>query len=139
MYWERRFPRLLTTEQLHDLMSKGCPLIGVSDISCDIGGSIEFVNQTTSIDSPFFRYYPFYCLTYLSMWIISETHVSLLDPFSFCYCSEGSDVHCCVTQYGILDRQLFSKLNMKKSSRQPKFVKSIFSLTFFRNHILGTK
>ncbi|THG19471.1 hypothetical protein TEA_007196 [Camellia sinensis var. sinensis] len=59
MYWEERFPRLLTTKQLQDLMRKGCPLVGISDITCDIGGSIEFVNQTTLIDSPFFRYDPF--------------------------------------------------------------------------------
>lgn len=58
MYWEKRYPRLLTTVQLQDLMRNGCPLIGISDISCDIGGSIEFVNQTTFIDSPFFRYDP---------------------------------------------------------------------------------
>ncbi|PIM97693.1 Saccharopine dehydrogenase (NADP(+), L-lysine-forming) [Handroanthus impetiginosus] len=58
MYWEKRYPRLLTTTQLQDLMRKGCPLVGVSDITCDIGGSIEFVNQSTSIDSPFFRYDP---------------------------------------------------------------------------------
>lgn len=58
MYWEKRFPRLLTNEQLQDLTKKGCPLVGLCDITCDIGGSIEFVNQTTSIDSPFFRYDP---------------------------------------------------------------------------------
>lgn len=60
MYWEERFPRLLSTEQIQDLIRKGCPLVGVSDITCDIGGSIEFVNQTTSIDSPFFRYLFFF-------------------------------------------------------------------------------
>ncbi|KAI8553246.1 hypothetical protein RHMOL_Rhmol05G0000900 [Rhododendron molle] len=59
MYWEKRFPRLLTTKQLQELMRKGCPLVGISDITCDIGGSIEFVNQSASIDSPFFRYDPF--------------------------------------------------------------------------------
>ncbi|KAG6488659.1 hypothetical protein ZIOFF_049908 [Zingiber officinale] len=59
MYWERRFPRLLTTIQLKELMNKGCPLIGISDITCDIGGSLEFVNQSTSIERPFFRYDPF--------------------------------------------------------------------------------
>ncbi|KAI3443496.1 hypothetical protein Pfo_000161 [Paulownia fortunei] len=58
MYWEKRFPRLLSTMQLQDLMRKGCPLVGISDITCDVGGSIEFVNQTTSIDSPFIRYDP---------------------------------------------------------------------------------
>ncbi|XP_038879308.1 alpha-aminoadipic semialdehyde synthase isoform X1 [Benincasa hispida] len=58
MYWEGRFPRLLTTVQFQDLMRSGCPLVGISDITCDVGGSIEFINQTTSIDSPFFRYDP---------------------------------------------------------------------------------
>lgn len=58
MYWEKRFPRLLSTKQLQDLIGTRCPLVGISDITCDIGGSIEFVNQTTSIDSPFFRYDP---------------------------------------------------------------------------------
>ncbi|KAF7837603.1 alpha-aminoadipic semialdehyde synthase [Senna tora] len=53
-----RFPRLLSKKQLQELVRKGCPLVGISDITCDIGGSIEFVNQTTSIDSPFFRYDP---------------------------------------------------------------------------------
>ncbi|PSS02071.1 Saccharopine dehydrogenase, partial [Actinidia chinensis var. chinensis] len=58
MYWEKRFPRLLTTKQLQELMRKGCPLVGISDITCDIGGSIEFINQCTLIDSLFFRYDP---------------------------------------------------------------------------------
>ncbi|CAA7395006.1 unnamed protein product [Spirodela intermedia] len=56
MYWEKRFPQLLTNKQLHELASKKCPLVGISDITCDIGGSMEFVNQTTSIEKPFFRY-----------------------------------------------------------------------------------
>ncbi|XP_072952758.1 alpha-aminoadipic semialdehyde synthase isoform X1 [Typha angustifolia] len=59
MYWEKRFPRLLSTKQLQDLMKNGCPLVGVSDVTCDIGGSLEFVNRTTSIEKPFFRYDPF--------------------------------------------------------------------------------
>ncbi|KAM0874703.1 hypothetical protein ACQ4PT_037255 [Festuca glaucescens] len=58
MYWERRFPRLLSTEQLQQLMKNGCPLVGICDITCDIGGSIEFVNKSTSIERPFFRYDP---------------------------------------------------------------------------------
>ncbi|KAK1280738.1 Alpha-aminoadipic semialdehyde synthase [Acorus gramineus] len=58
MYWEKRFPRLISTKQLQELVKKGCPLIGISDITCDIGGSIEFINQTTSLESPFFRYNP---------------------------------------------------------------------------------
>ncbi|CAI9760968.1 unnamed protein product [Fraxinus pennsylvanica] len=58
MYWEKRYPRLLTIKQLQNLMRNGCPLMGIADITCDIGGSIELVNQTTLIDSPFFRYDP---------------------------------------------------------------------------------
>ncbi|XP_010527055.1 PREDICTED: alpha-aminoadipic semialdehyde synthase [Tarenaya hassleriana] len=58
MYWEKRFPRLLSTEQLRDLTDRGCPLVGICDITCDIGGSIEFVNRATLIDSPFFRFDP---------------------------------------------------------------------------------
>lgn len=57
MYWEKRFPRLLSTKQLQELMKNGCPLVGVSDITCDIGGSLEFVNNSTSIEKPFFRWY----------------------------------------------------------------------------------
>ncbi|KAL6911598.1 hypothetical protein ACP4OV_000403 [Aristida adscensionis] len=59
MYWERRFPRLLSFDQLHQLMKNGCRLVGVSDITCDLGGSIEFVDKSTSIERPFFRYDPF--------------------------------------------------------------------------------
>ncbi|XXG81568.1 hypothetical protein AAC387_Pa09g2165 [Persea americana] len=58
MYWEKRFPRLLSTQQLKELKEKGSPLVGISDITCDVGGSIEFVNQTTSFAKPFFRYNP---------------------------------------------------------------------------------
>ncbi|KAK7265501.1 hypothetical protein RJT34_33121 [Clitoria ternatea] len=58
MYWEKRFPQLLSQKQMQDLVRKGCPLVGIADITCDIGGSIEFVDRTTSIDSPFFRYDP---------------------------------------------------------------------------------
>ncbi|KHN17770.1 Alpha-aminoadipic semialdehyde synthase [Glycine soja] len=58
MYWEKRFPQLLSYKQMQDLMGRGSPLVGIADITCDIGGSIEFVNRSTSIDSPFFRYDP---------------------------------------------------------------------------------
>lgn len=57
MYWEKRFPRLVSTQQLKELKEKGSPLVGISDITCDVGGSLEFVNQTTSFAKPFFRYF----------------------------------------------------------------------------------
>ncbi|AQK56099.1 Lysine-ketoglutarate reductase/saccharopine dehydrogenase1 [Zea mays] len=56
MYWEKRFPPLLNMDQLQQLMETGCPLVGVCDITCDIGGSIEFINKSTSIERPFFRF-----------------------------------------------------------------------------------
>lgn len=67
IYWEKRYPRLLTNEQLQKITSAdkkintrdfSYRLIGIADITCDIGGSIECVNRTTSIEQPFFRYNP---------------------------------------------------------------------------------
>ncbi|KAL8524567.1 hypothetical protein ACS0TY_014241 [Phlomoides rotata] len=36
MYWETRFPRLLTTTQLQDLINEGRPLVGICYITCDL-------------------------------------------------------------------------------------------------------
>lgn len=68
IYWERRYPRLLTTAQLQKMLSADRnirrsrnhhhQLIGIADITCDIGGSIECVNHLTSIEKPFVRYNP---------------------------------------------------------------------------------
>ncbi|PON49421.1 hypothetical protein PanWU01x14_230050 [Parasponia andersonii] len=44
LYSEKRFPRLLTNEQPQDLMRNGYTLVGLCDISCDIGGSLEVVH-----------------------------------------------------------------------------------------------
>lgn len=33
-------------------------LFAVGDISCDVGGSIAFLEKTTSIDKPFFSWNP---------------------------------------------------------------------------------
>jgi len=33
-------------------------LIAIADISCDINGSIEFLEKTTSVEHPFFYYDP---------------------------------------------------------------------------------
>ncbi|KAI0268740.1 Saccharopine dehydrogenase-domain-containing protein [Gloeopeniophorella convolvens] len=46
--WNVGFPRLLTTAQLP--LAKR--LAAVGDISCDIGGGLEFVTHATTIDSP---------------------------------------------------------------------------------------
>lgn len=59
MYWDGRFPRLITTQQMKDLHVSGKHrLLGVADISADIQGSIEFLIKTTSIDHPLFVYDP---------------------------------------------------------------------------------
>ncbi|KAI9908468.1 hypothetical protein PsorP6_004023 [Peronosclerospora sorghi] len=57
MYWDNRFPRLVTRDQMRDLSrSRKHKLIGIADISCDIGGSIEFLDRVTEIERPFALY-----------------------------------------------------------------------------------
>jgi alpha-aminoadipic semialdehyde synthase len=46
--WNVGFPRLLTTSQL----ASAERLAAIGDISCDIGGGLEFVSRATTIDSP---------------------------------------------------------------------------------------
>ncbi|CAI7846614.1 unnamed protein product [Closterium sp. NIES-54] len=66
MYWEHRFPRLLSNEQLKALATatdsegRAVPmrLVGVADITCDVGGSVESLTHSTEIERPFFRYDP---------------------------------------------------------------------------------
>jgi alpha-aminoadipic semialdehyde synthase len=59
IYWEARFPRLLTKAQLKDLWAKGNRnLRVVADISCDINGSCELLSHSTTIEKPYFTYYP---------------------------------------------------------------------------------
>ncbi|KAF1795345.1 Saccharopine dehydrogenase, C-terminal [Phytophthora cactorum] len=57
MYWDDRFPRLITREQIHELRKSGNhKLLGIADISCDIGGSVEFLERATEIERPFTLY-----------------------------------------------------------------------------------
>lgn len=59
MYWDHRFPRLLTKAQLRDLRSQGNHTLKVvADISCDVEGSCEFLSHCTTIEKPFFTYVP---------------------------------------------------------------------------------
>ena len=55
--------RLLTSDQMRALMESkaagarpGCRLVGLCDISCDREGSVEFLTEFTSIESPFYVY-----------------------------------------------------------------------------------
>ena len=57
MYWEQRFPRLLTSKELLNLRRTGrSRLLVIADITCDRGGSIEFVKEYSSISYPFLRF-----------------------------------------------------------------------------------
>lgn len=59
IYWDNRFPRLVTKEEIKQLRSTGNhKLKAVADISCDIGGSCEFLHRPTSIEKPFYSYNP---------------------------------------------------------------------------------
>ncbi|KAF9085531.1 hypothetical protein BGX23_009581 [Mortierella sp. AD031] len=56
-YWDARYPRLMTTEQLRTIQSDPANqfrMLSIADISCDIGGSFEFMSHATSIEDPFF-------------------------------------------------------------------------------------
>ncbi|NWU95562.1 AASS protein, partial [Upupa epops] len=70
IYWEQHTPRLLSRQDAQNLLvpvrsaagsTEGCPelphkLIAICDISADTGGSIEFMTECTTIDSPFCMY-----------------------------------------------------------------------------------
>jgi alpha-aminoadipic semialdehyde synthase len=65
-YWDHRYPRLLTKGQIKSLRGEGegaggdgnKKMIAVSDISCDIEGSVEFLTKSSYIEAPFFMYDP---------------------------------------------------------------------------------
>lgn len=57
MYWDDRFPRLMTKHQLKQMYDGGNrKLIGIADITCDIGGGIEWTEYATKIEKPFAMY-----------------------------------------------------------------------------------
>lgn len=57
IYWEAKYPRVLTKEDLKASVEAGTnKLIGVTDISADDCGSIEFTSRFTSIEEPFLLY-----------------------------------------------------------------------------------
>jgi saccharopine dehydrogenase (NAD+, L-lysine-forming) len=72
IYWDARYPRLVTKEWLREAYAgsghdpncraiQPCPspkLRAIGDISCDIGGSIEATVKTTEPGEPFFVYEP---------------------------------------------------------------------------------
>ena len=77
MYWDGRYPRLLTTSQMSKLRyNHPNSLLGIFDITCDIGGSVEFTRRSTSTESPFMVYDPF--IDELSNTIDANNHGVLL-------------------------------------------------------------
>lgn len=57
MYWDQRFPRLLTIKDAAQLWAEGKQrLLAVGDITCDVNGSVEFLTKSTHIEQPFFLY-----------------------------------------------------------------------------------
>ena len=60
MYWDEKYPRLITNKYLKKLFANGTPKLSViGDVTCDIGGSIECTLDSTTIEDPIFVYNPF--------------------------------------------------------------------------------
>ena len=59
IYWDKRYPRLLTRATVRRLFEAGPPrLRAVGDISCDIEGGVEVTLRATNVDAPCFVYDP---------------------------------------------------------------------------------
>ena len=59
MYWDAKYPRLLTLDQAEELEKKQAGrFVMVADVTCDIGGSVEYLLRSTTLDQPFFIYDP---------------------------------------------------------------------------------
>ncbi len=60
MYWDPRYPRIVTKDYLAKAFTNGRPkLTVIGDITCDPDGSIEITHKGTEIDDPLFVYNPF--------------------------------------------------------------------------------
>ena len=59
IYWEPKYPRLVTKDYLRELYAHGTPRLRViGDLSIDIEGAIECTNRATDIDDPVYVYDP---------------------------------------------------------------------------------
>jgi alanine dehydrogenase len=59
IYWDSRYPRLVTKDYLEKLFNVGTPKLKViGDISCDVNGSVECTEKGTEIEDPIFVYHP---------------------------------------------------------------------------------
>ena len=59
MYWDTRYPRIVTKAFLKKLYAQGDPKLQViGDVTCDPDGSIEATHKGTEIEDPIFVYNP---------------------------------------------------------------------------------
>ena len=58
IYWDERYPRLITKNQLEEIYTGVQKLQVVGDISVDINGAIEFTEKSTNPGEPVFVYNP---------------------------------------------------------------------------------
>ena len=59
VYWDKRYPKLITKEYLKKAYAEGQPkLMVIGDISCDIEGSMECTLKATEIGDPVYVYNP---------------------------------------------------------------------------------
>ncbi|HNY03977.1 MAG TPA: bifunctional lysine ketoglutarate reductase /saccharopine dehydrogenase family protein, partial [Bacteroidales bacterium] len=57
IYWDKKYPRLVTRDYLKKLFSRPEPKLKViGDISCDVEGSVECTMKPTEITDPIFMY-----------------------------------------------------------------------------------
>jgi len=59
MYWDTRYPRIVTKDAIEKLYAAGnMKLTVIGDVTCDPDGSIEFTHKGTEIEDPVFVYDP---------------------------------------------------------------------------------
>jgi alpha-aminoadipic semialdehyde synthase len=59
MYWDIKYPRILTKDYIAGLYKNGEPKLKViGDVTCDPDGSVEFLHHGTNIEDPVFVYDP---------------------------------------------------------------------------------
>ncbi|PIU58070.1 MAG: hypothetical protein COS89_02300 [Deltaproteobacteria bacterium CG07_land_8_20_14_0_80_38_7] len=58
IYWDKRYPRLVTKKDAELLFKDDYKLKVIGDISCDVEGAIEITVKSTSPDNPVYTYNP---------------------------------------------------------------------------------
>ncbi len=59
MYWDDRYPRIVTKDYLEKVWEKGeIHLEVIGDVTCDPDGSVEITHMGTAIEDPVFVYHP---------------------------------------------------------------------------------